>query len=89
MPVLDLHDAGHRDDDVEVGVARQHLAASRPHTRGVGGVDLHRVDTRVLGGDPWSSSVLRPPIITVLRVIASWEDVRQQPLSRGVLANAA
>ena len=52
MPVLDVHDAGHRDDDIEVGVARHHLLGGRPHTCGVGGIDLHRVDIGVLCGDP-------------------------------------
>ena len=51
MPVFDLHDAGHRDDHVEIGMARQHVLGGRVHAHCVGGVDLHGVDVRMRGGD--------------------------------------
>ena len=68
MPILDLHDARHRDDDVEVRVTRQHLVGGRVHTGGVGGVDPHGMDTGMFRGDlRESNSALRlPPTMTVL-----------------------
>ena len=59
MPVLDFHDAGHRDDDVEVGMTLEHLRGGGPHTCPVGGVDLDRVDIGVFRGDLLEQ--FRPP----------------------------
>src|ERR1700678_2415331 len=51
MPVLDPHDAAHRDQDVEVGVPGQHVLRGGLDARGVRDVDLDGVDARVLAGD--------------------------------------
>jgi len=51
VPVLDTHDSGHRDEDVEAGMLREHFLRGGLDARGVGGVDLHGVDAGVLRGD--------------------------------------
>jgi hypothetical protein len=50
-PVLALHDPGHRDQHVDLGVLGDHPGADLGDARGVGGVDAVGVQAGVRGGD--------------------------------------
>ena len=51
MDVFEFHDAGHRDQHIQLGEPGKYVGRSGGDRVGVGGVDDHPLDTGVFGGD--------------------------------------
>ncbi|GAA3091566.1 hypothetical protein GCM10020001_003390 [Nonomuraea salmonea] len=81
-PVLDPHDAGHRDQHVQAGVPGEDLLRGGLDAGGVGGVDGDGVHAGVLGGDPLQQFGTPPAHDHGVALVAQGEGEREPDAAR-------